>query len=45
MSTSKKIFFSERDQDRDKKKEQALSIRFSQSDWFTSVSDWLLLNK
>ena len=30
-STSKKILFSERDQDRDTKKEQALSIPFSQS--------------
>ena len=39
------FFFSERDQDRDTKKEQALSITFSQSDWFIlqmNVSDWLL---
>ena len=42
---SKKMFISERDQDRDTKKEQTLSITFSQSDWFIfqmSVSDWLL---
>ena len=42
---SKKMFISERDQDRDTKKEQTLSITFSQSDWFLfqmSVSDWLL---
>ena len=31
-STSKKMLFSERDQDRDTKKEQALSVTFSQSD-------------
>ena len=30
------IFFSERDQNRDTKKEQALSITFSQYDWFIS---------
>lgn len=28
------FFFSERDQDRDTKKEQALYVTFSQSDWF-----------
>jgi len=28
------FFFPERDQDRGTKKEQALSITFSQSDWF-----------
>ena len=39
-STPKKMFISERDQDHDTKKEQALSIMlFSQSDWFISQSE------
>ena len=33
-TTKKMFFFSESDQDRDTKKAQALSITFSQSDWF-----------
>ena len=33
-STPKKVFISERDQNHDSKKEQALSITFSQYDWF-----------
>ena len=35
-STSKKVFISVRDQNHDTKKEQALSITFSQYDWFIS---------
>ena len=35
-STLKKVFISERDQNHDTKKEQALSITFSQCDWFIS---------
>ena len=39
------VFFSERDQDRDTKKEQALSITFSQSDWFILQNErfWLAI--
>ena len=37
----KKMLFLERDQDRDKKKEQALSITFSQSDWFIPKNERL----
>ena len=33
-STFKESVFSERDQDRDTEKEQALNVTFSQSDWF-----------
>ena len=33
-STPKKVFISERDQNHDMKKEQALPITFSQYDWF-----------
>ena len=36
ISKSKKMFISEHDQDRDTKKEQALCITFSQSDWVIS---------
>ena len=39
ISTLKKMFISERVQDRDTKKEQALSIAFSQSDWFISSNE------
>ena len=35
----RKCFSSERDQDRDTKKEEALSITFSQSDWFISQNE------
>ena len=35
-STPKKVFISERDQNHDTKKEQALSITFLQYDWFIS---------
>ena len=35
-STPSKVFISERDQNHDTKKEQALSITFSQYDWFIS---------
>ena len=35
-STTKKVFISERDQNHDTKKEQALYITFSQYDWFIS---------
>ena len=35
-STPKTVFISQRDQNHDKKKEQALSITFSQYDWFIS---------
>ena len=44
-STLKKVFISEREQNHDTKKEQALSITFLQYDWFISqmgVPDWLL---
>ena len=44
-STLKKVFISEREQNHDTKKEQALSITFLQYDWFISqmgVLDWLL---
>ena len=43
-STPKKVFISERDQNHDTKKVQALSITFSQYDWFSKmgVPDWLL---
>ena len=34
---------SERDQDRDTKKEQVLSITFSQSDWFSPKNERLWL--
>ena len=37
------MFISERDQDRDTKKEQALSITFSHSDWFISQNERFLL--
>ena len=37
-STPKKVFISERDRNPDTKKEQALSITFSQYDWFISQS-------
>ena len=40
---SKKFFFSDRDQFRDIKKEQALSITFSQSDWFIPQNERFLL--
>ena len=33
FNVKENVFFSEREQDRDTKKEQALSITFSQSDW------------
>ena len=33
-SVKENVFFSESDQDRDTKKKQALSITFSQFDWF-----------
>ena len=35
-STLKKVFISEREQNHDTKKEQALSITFLQYDWFIS---------
>ena len=35
-STPKKVFISEHDQNHDTKKEQVLSITFSQYDWFIS---------
>ena len=35
-STPKTVFISERDETQDSKKEQALSIPFSQYDWFIS---------
>ena len=35
-SRAKKVFISERDQNHDTKKEQTLSITFSQYGWFTS---------
>ena len=35
-STPKRVFISERDQNHDSKKEQALTITFSQYDWFIS---------
>ena len=35
-STPKKVFISERDQNHDTKKEQALSTTFLQYDWFIS---------
>ena len=44
-STPKKMFISERDQDHDTNKEQALPMTFSQYDWLfpkMSVPDWLL---
>ena len=44
-STPKKVFFSERDQNHDTKKEQALSKTFSQYDWFISQNErsWLAI--
>ena len=41
-STSKKMFTSERDQDRDTKKDLALSITFSQSNWLLDTLTRLL---
>ena len=38
-SKPKKVFISERDQTHDTKKEQALSITFSQYDWFISQNE------
>ena len=40
-ASPKKMLFPERDQDRDTKKEQALSITFSQSDWFIPKNERL----
>ena len=44
-STAKKVFSSERDQNHDTKKEQALSITFLQYDWFISQNgrSWLAI--
>ena len=39
MARKQKMFMSERDQDHDTKKEQALSITFSQCDWFISQNE------
>ena len=44
-SRLRKVFISEREQNHDTKKEQALSITFLQYDWFIpqmGVPDWLL---
>ena len=41
VSPQQMMLFSERDQDRDTKKEQALSITFSQSDWFIPKNERL----
>ena len=38
-STLKKVFISECDQNHNSKKEQALSITFSQYDWFISQNE------
>ena len=38
-STPKKVFISERDQNHNSNKEQALSITFSQCDWFISQNE------
>ena len=38
-SKPKKVFISERDQNHNSKKEQALSITFSQCDWFISQNE------
>ena len=38
-STPKKAFISERDQNHDTKKEQALSMTFVQYDWFISQNE------
>ena len=38
-STPKEVFISERDQNHETKKEQALSITFSQYDWFISQNN------
>ena len=38
-STPKKVFISERDRNHNSKKEQALSITFSQCDWFISQNE------
>ena len=38
-STPKKVLISERDQNHNSKKEQALSITFSQYDWFISQNE------
>ena len=44
-STPKKVFISERDQNHDSKKEQALSITFLQYDWFIFKNErsWLAI--
>ena len=44
-STRKKVFISERDQNHDTEKGQALSITFSQYDWFISQNEvsWLAI--
>ena len=44
-STPKKVFISERDRNHNSKKEQALSITFSQYDWFISKNErsWLAI--
>ena len=44
-STSKKVFISERDQNHNSKKKQALSTTFSQYDWFISQNErsWLAI--
>ena len=39
FSMPKKLFNSERDQNHDTKKEQALSITFLQYDWFISQNE------
>ena len=45
MLWTKKVFISESDQNHDTKKEQALSITFSQCDWFISQNErsWLAI--
>ena len=45
ISTSKKMFLSERDQERDTKKGQELYITFSQPDWFSAQNErfWLAI--